>query len=185
VQHKQLGICGGKHILPATTNSTHLHNVYSRESENIYSIASNTVTYPFDISSYYPSPKHNLTPQKINQTLYLPYKTKMVKVGDKAPNFSLQDQNGNTVTLADEIGKHYLIIYFYPKDFTPGCTQEACEFRDRYESFSSKDAEALNTKIYGISCDNVETHKKFQAKYKLPYDLLADEGVSFSLFGLS
>jgi peroxiredoxin Q/BCP len=104
----------------------------------------------------------------------------MVQVGDKAPNFSLRDQNGQMVTLADEIGKHYIIVYFYPRDFTAGCTQEACDFRDRYESFQGpKDVRVLDTKIIGISSDDTESHKKFEKKYNLPFTLLTDEGVGF------
>ena len=89
--------------------------------------------------------------------------------GDKAPNFSIPDQNGDIHSLQDYAGKHVL-LYFYPKDDTPGCTTEACNFRDDYSQY--KDA---NVVILGVSPDSPASHKKFQEKYQLPFTLLADE----------
>lgn len=92
-----------------------------------------------------------------------------VHIGDKAPEFQLTDQNGKMVTLTDFAGKH-VVLYFYPKDMTPGCTTEACDFRDYHEQF-----EQLNAVIIGISPDPVERHVKFIEKHGLPFVLLADE----------
>lgn len=86
----------------------------------------------------------------------------------KAPNFSLQDQNGDAKTLADFAGK-WIVLYFYPKDQTPGCTTEACSFRDANESLLAKIAVVI-----GISKDSVESHAKFIKDYKLPFTLLSD-----------
>ena len=94
---------------------------------------------------------------------------KKLEVGDKVPSFTLLDQEGKTVTISPENGKA-MVIYFYPKDDTPGCTKEACKFRDDYEDFKD-----LGVKVYGISGDSVESHKKFAEKYNLPFQLLADE----------
>ncbi len=92
-----------------------------------------------------------------------------VQVGQEAPQFSLPSSRGETVSLADYRGKH-VVLYFYPKDMTPGCTTQACDFRDRINDFS-----ALNTVIIGISPDPVARHEKFIEKYELPFELLADE----------
>ena len=91
------------------------------------------------------------------------------KVGDKAPNFSLRDQNGNNVSLDSFLGNK-VIIFFYPKDDTPGCTVEACNFRDDFEMYEEKNAVLL-----GISKDGEESHKKFISKFDLPFRLLCDE----------
>ena len=91
-----------------------------------------------------------------------------LKEGNKAPDFSLTADNGKTIRLSDLKGKT-VVLYFYPKDMTPGCTQESCDFRDSYKKFTSKDAEIL-----GVSFDSVESHKKFKEKYKFPFPLLAD-----------
>lgn len=96
----------------------------------------------------------------------------MIKVGTKAPEFSLQDQHGNTQTLTQYRGKKVL-LYFYPKDDTPGCTTEACSFRDNYEELQK-----LGLVILGVSKDTVKSHKKFADKYELPFPLLADEDTS-------
>lgn len=93
----------------------------------------------------------------------------MVEEGKKAPDFILPDQNGKKVKLSDLKGK-YVVLYFYPKDDTPGCTKEACNFRDSFPKFDKTDAVIL-----GISPDSVASHKKFAEKYKLPFQLLADE----------
>ncbi len=93
----------------------------------------------------------------------------MVEVGKKAPSFSLQDGKGKKVSLKDFNGKK-VVLYFYPKDMTSGCTQEACDFRDMFLSLKKLDAVVL-----GISPDSVESHKKFADKYSLPFILLSDE----------
>lgn len=93
---------------------------------------------------------------------------KHLKVGDKAPNFEGIDQNGNTIKSSDYIGKN-LVIYFYPKDMTPGCTDQACNLRDNYNLMLEN---GLN--IIGVSMDSVERHQKFADKYELPFPLLAD-----------
>jgi peroxiredoxin Q/BCP len=92
----------------------------------------------------------------------------MLKEGDKAPNFKGKDQNGNVVKLADLKGKRF-VLYFYPKDDTPGCTKEACSFRDNFGVFDSKGITVL-----GVSIDDERSHQKFIAKYELPFDLIAD-----------
>ncbi|MBM5791088.1 MAG: thioredoxin-dependent thiol peroxidase [Cyanobacteria bacterium M_surface_10_m1_298] len=91
-----------------------------------------------------------------------------LQVGDVAPEFSLPDQNGDTVSLASFRGKR-VVIYFYPKDDTPGCTKEACNFRDQWSSF-----EQHGIVVLGISKDGATSHGKFIAKYSLPFNLLSD-----------
>jgi peroxiredoxin Q/BCP len=91
------------------------------------------------------------------------------KIGDKAPDFSLPAQDGKTVTLANFKGKN-VVIYFYPKDDTPGCTMESKDFRDHMDAFT-----AANTVILGVSKDSVKSHIKFKEKYCLPFPLLSDE----------
>ena len=91
-----------------------------------------------------------------------------LKAGDKAPDFTAKDQNGQTVSLADFKGK-IVILYFYPKDDTPGCTAEACDFRDNYQSLLSK-----GFQVIGVSTDDEKSHKKFVSKYSLPFPLIAD-----------
>ena len=91
-------------------------------------------------------------------------------VGDKAPLIQGQDQDGKTWKLADVVGKQVVLLYFYPKDDTPGCTIEACGLRDSF-----KEIEKLNTVILGVSPDSAKSHDKFISKYKLPFTLLADE----------
>lgn len=92
-----------------------------------------------------------------------------LKVGDKIPSFQLNDQDGNLFDIGQYTGNTAMVIYFYPKDDTPGCTKEACSFRDSYEEFTDK-----NIKVIGISEDDVESHKNFAEKYNLPFTLLAD-----------
>lgn len=92
-----------------------------------------------------------------------------LKVGDKAPDFSLKDDSGKVRTLSDFEGKR-VVVYFYPKNDTPGCTKEACSFRDNYDMFAKEDIVVL-----GISYDSVESHQKFKEKYNLPFILLSDE----------
>lgn len=110
-----------------------------------------------------------------------------IKTGDKCPSFTLRDQDGRTFNIDEEIGKENLVIYFYPKDDSPGCTKQACSFRDSFEDF--KDAGA---RVIGISSDDEASHKKFAAKHNLPFTLLADSnkqvrkkfGVPTNLLGL-
>src|ERR1700690_1600724 len=95
----------------------------------------------------------------------------MLKVGDMAPEFEAKDQKGNTVKLVDLCrANKYLILYFYPKDDTPGCTKEACAFRDGFAEFKKRGAVVL-----GVSTDPVKSHDRFVEKFKLPFTLLADE----------
>ncbi|MGQ0505036.1 MAG: thioredoxin-dependent thiol peroxidase [Myxococcaceae bacterium] len=93
----------------------------------------------------------------------------MIEEGKKAPSFSLKDQSGKTVKLSDFAGKH-VVLYFYPKDNTPGCTQEACDFRDSQAKLLKKGAIVL-----GVSPDNEKSHVKFATKYELEFPLLVDE----------
>jgi peroxiredoxin Q/BCP len=99
---------------------------------------------------------------------------KELKVGDKAPEFSLPDQNGAPVTLKDLKGKQ-LVLYFYPKDDTPGCTKEACDFRDVESQILRAGAVVL-----GVSLDGKESHQKFIKKFGLPFSLLSDEDAAVS-----
>ena len=92
----------------------------------------------------------------------------MLEVGTKAPDFTLPDQNGNVHSLSDYRGKK-VVLYFYPKDNTPGCTKQACGFAERYPKFTEKGAVIL-----GISKDSVASHKKFEEKYGLPFTILSD-----------
>lgn len=92
-------------------------------------------------------------------------------VGDQAPGFALKDQHGRTVSLADFTERKNVVVYFYPKDDTPGCTKESCTFRDQYTAFTDIGAEVL-----GISGDSEQSHAKFAEKYHLPFPLLADSG---------
>ncbi|PWU66966.1 MULTISPECIES: thioredoxin-dependent thiol peroxidase [Gracilibacillus] len=92
-----------------------------------------------------------------------------VEVGQEVQDFELMNNKGETVKLSDYKGKH-VVLYFYPKDDTPGCTTEACDFRDNYESFQDLDAVIL-----GVSPDSEESHKKFIDKHSLPFELLVDE----------
>jgi peroxiredoxin Q/BCP len=91
-----------------------------------------------------------------------------IEVGKAAPAFTLKDADGNKVALKDFRGKD-VIVYFYPKDDTPGCTKEACGFRDAW-----KEIQGLNTIVLGVSADGAESHKKFAGKYRLPFRLLSD-----------
>lgn len=91
--------------------------------------------------------------------------------GDRAPAFTLEDQDGRPVALADFRGRKNVVVYFYPKDDTPGCTREACAFRDHYEAFLDAGAEVL-----GISSDPPASHERFAARHRLPFRLLADPG---------
>jgi thioredoxin-dependent peroxiredoxin len=89
-------------------------------------------------------------------------------VGTKAPTFTTQDTSGKTVSLENYAGKT-VVLYFYPKDDTPGCTKEACSFRDNYSAYQNKDVT-----VFGVSMDDVASHQKFTDKFNLPFPLLAD-----------
>ncbi len=93
----------------------------------------------------------------------------MLEIGQKAPDFTLPDKDGNMVSLSDFIGKK-VVLYFYPKDNTPGCTKQACAFASLYEGFKSK-----NVQVIGVSKDSVASHVKFAEKYNLPFILLSDK----------
>ncbi len=102
----------------------------------------------------------------------------MLTIGTVAPDFTLQDQNGTFISLHD-YHHTYCLVYFYPKDDTPGCTKEACAIADIYTEF-----EALNINVIGISKDSPKTHKKFAEKYNLPFRLLSDqEGETIDAYG--
>lgn len=95
--------------------------------------------------------------------------------GLKAPDFTLKNEKGDTVSLKDFAGKKYVVLYFYPKDSTPGCTTEACDFRDAHQSF-----EELNAVILGVSPDDESMHTKFIEKHGLPFSLLIDDNHEIS-----
>jgi peroxiredoxin Q/BCP len=111
----------------------------------------------------------------------------MIQIGNDCPIFNLKNQFGKDFNINEVLGKKTLVIYFYPKDDTPGCTQEACSFRDRFEEFQDEGCEVI-----GISSDSEQKHKEFAEKHKLPFILLADTkqqvrkafGVPGALFGL-
>ena len=106
-------------------------------------------------------------------------KTEKIKIGDKAPVFTLPDKDGKPVNLSDFIGRTAVILFFYPKDESYGCTKEACSFRDNYEDFKESGAEVI-----GISADDAESHRKFAVNHKLPFILLSDKDKSVAtLYG--
>src|SRR5271165_2708382 len=94
-----------------------------------------------------------------------------IQAGDKAPDFTLPSQAGEPVRLGDRLGEKVVVLYFYPKDETPGCTKEACAFRDSHEVFAEAGAEVI-----GVSSDSVDTHAAFAGHHNLPFTLLSDEG---------
>jgi peroxiredoxin Q/BCP len=103
----------------------------------------------------------------------------MLNEGDKAPDFSAKNQNGENVKLSDFSGKR-VVLYFYPKDDTPGCTKQACNLRDSFDAFEEK-----GIKIFGVSIDDENSHRKFISKYQLPFDLLTDtEKEIVNLYGV-
>ena len=110
-----------------------------------------------------------------------------LKIGDKAPIFKISNQNGELIDTGEFIGVIPLVIYFYPKNFTPGCTAQACSFRDQYQDFVDAGA-----KVFGISSDSVKSHQRFREKHNLPFDTLSDKnnivrrtyGVKGNLLGL-
>ncbi len=102
-----------------------------------------------------------------------------IEIGQKAPDFSLPSSKGNEFKLSDNLGK-WIVLYFYPKDDTPGCTTEACAFRDKIRTFTESDIE-----IVGISTDTLASHEKFISKYGLPFELLSDsEKEVVKLYGI-
>ena len=103
----------------------------------------------------------------------------MLTIGTQAPNFTLFDKNGNAVSLSDFLGKR-VVLYFYPKDNTPGCTRQACAFAGAYKEF-----EARGVVVIGISRDSVASHQKFAEKYELPFILLSDpDRVAIEAYGV-
>ena len=92
-----------------------------------------------------------------------------LKVGDKAPDFTAPLSDGSTFTLSKNLSKAPIVLYFYPKDFTPGCTKEACALRDAFPRFQD-----FKATVIGVSYDSIETHKKFTAEHKLPFPLASD-----------
>jgi thioredoxin-dependent peroxiredoxin len=100
-----------------------------------------------------------------------PTKGDKLAIGDRAPDFTLPDQNGQPVHLADVLARGHVVLYFYPKDESAGCTAEACSFRDQYEVFREAGAEVI-----GVSGDSVESHQKFVQHHRLPFILLSDAG---------
>ncbi len=110
-----------------------------------------------------------------------------LQLGDKIPDFSAKDSNGNDFDSSSIVGKKPTVFYFYPKDNTPGCTAQACSFRDQYEDFKD-----LGAEVIGISSDSIASHEKFVQQYQLPFILLSDNdkkirklfGVKPDLFGL-
>lgn len=99
----------------------------------------------------------------------------MLKIGDKAPILSIADQNGNSINTADWLGKK-IIVYFYPRDLTPTCTEESCNLRDNYS-----DLKQLGFEVYGVSTDDEKSHRKFIEKHQLPFVLLADTNKEMSM----
>ncbi len=103
----------------------------------------------------------------------------MLTVGDKAPDFTLNDKDGNPVTLSSFAGKK-VVLYFYPRDNTPGCTKQACAFAAAYDAFKTK-----NVEVIGISKDSVASHVKFAEKYNLPFILISDpDRVAIEAYGV-
>lgn len=110
-----------------------------------------------------------------------------LEIGEKVPQFIVKDDQGNDFDSTTIIGKKPVVIYFYPKNFTPGCTKEACDFRDSYTDFKD-----LGVEVIGISSDSVKSHTRFKNKYRLPFIFLSDSngkirklfGVKSELFGL-
>ena len=92
-----------------------------------------------------------------------------IKVGDAAPDFTLQSQAGEPITLSNFQGQKVVVLYFYPKDDTPGCTTESCTFRDSFQDFQD-----LGVEVIGISSDSTDSHQKFASKYSLPFTLVSD-----------
>ncbi len=103
-----------------------------------------------------------------------------MKVGDRAPDFTLESKTGEKVSLSQFYGQKNVVLYFYPKDETMGCTREACGFRDRYEAFAD-----LGAEVVGVSSDSPESHRRFAEHHRLPFTLLSDPGkVVRKLYGV-
>jgi peroxiredoxin Q/BCP len=103
-----------------------------------------------------------------------------LKAGEKAPDFSLPSQDGNEVRLSELLGEKNVVLYFYPKDRSQGCTRQACAFRDAYEVFKD-----LGAEVVGISGDDVDSHQEFSSQFELPFVLLSDKGGKVrKLFGV-
>jgi len=103
-----------------------------------------------------------------------------LSIGDPLPDFTLSDQEGKAFKAKEQICDKPLVLFFYPKDFTPGCTREVCDFRDQYEDFTE-----LGAQVIGISSDSISSHAKFAARYRLPFTLLSDpKGQVRKLFGI-
>ncbi len=98
----------------------------------------------------------------------------MLQAGDPAPDFTMEADKGGSVSLRDLRGKT-VVLYWYPKDDTPGCTRESCAFRDHYPTFQNQDVQ-----VFGVSCDSIPSHEKFAAKYDLPFPLLSDPDTTVS-----
>lgn len=98
----------------------------------------------------------------------------MLQKGDPAPDFTMEADKGGSVSLKDLRGKT-VVLYWYPKDDTPGCTRESCAFRDHYPTFQGQDVQ-----VFGVSCDSIPSHEKFSAKFDLPFPLLSDPDTSVS-----
>src|SRR5215212_1302304 len=113
--------------------------------------------------------KHILTTGVLGAAMLVASAAETPKVGDKSPDFAAQDQDGKTVKLSDFAGKQAVLLYFYPKDNTPGCTKEACGFRDRID-----DLKKQGVAVLGVSRDDAESHKKFIAQHSLTFPLLVD-----------
>lgn len=123
--------------------------------------------------------KHLFTTAILCASMLLAHGATTPKVGDKAPDFTAQDQDGKTVKLSDYAGKNAVLLYFYPKDQTPGCTKEACGFRDRMD-----DLKKQGIVVLGVSRDDAASHRKFIAKENLNFTLLADsDGKVTDLYG--
>lgn len=122
-------------------------------------------TIGFDISDENRDKNGNEKKRNKNNTM------KKLEIGDSIPHFKLEDQNGNLFDVSSLLGKKNLVVFFYPKDDTPGCTKEACTFRDQYEDFVDANAEVI-----GISGQSVESHKNFSDKHGLTYTILSDKG---------
>ncbi|EMI57416.1 bacterioferritin comigratory protein [Rhodopirellula sallentina SM41] len=123
---------------------------------------------PIDLTTW-----HTIT-LAIHFTPDTPTMADYLEPGKKAPAFTLKDQDGNTVRLKDLAGNP-VVLYFYPRDNTPGCTKEACAFRDRYDEMKS-----LGAQLFGISTDSAESHVKFRDEYELPFPLLVDANHAMS-----
>ena len=143
-----------------------------------YLLATSLISYSVNLSVFCPMRENIKSPICVQK--YLDDSMK-INVGDKAPDFTLPSQMGDNVTLSEYFGKKNIVLYFYPKDESPGCTREACKFRDRYEVFTGLGAEVL-----GISSDSLESHKSFATHHGLPFILLSDEDNKVrELYGVS